>query len=1245
MKKIRSTLFLLLFAAVSLPAFAINTTYEINNKEQRNGYIIKKIWLTNYARPRVSLSALNFSPSALPAGATLARPEQFTVILGMERKRPFAVVKIPAYSAGTSQGIVDELNSCTMTVEETDQPARQTTTAAKTTDVTTSVLATGTWYKIGITKTGFYKIDYAFLKSMGLAASGITSSNIRIFGNGGNMLSEANYVPRLSDLTENAVSMNDGGDNTFNDGDYLVFYGTGPLGWQKDSINNGFSHVQNLYSDTAYYFITIDKGAGLRIAGQGSAPAGNVNVTDFNYYDVHDEDLVNPVGIGKSWYGEQFIPVAANLTQTFTFNLGASISQLSCKVSFAATGPSGNSYSLSLNGGNMGGAYFSTGTGGDQVMAETTAVYTGICNAAVANVAVTFGPSVSSSIGYLNYIEINGRRPLVMSGDQMSFRDWNSVGAGHIASYTLQGANGNTRVWDVTNPQVPVVMNGSLGGSNYSFASDARMLHEFAAYSSTNLYTPSFAGTVANQNLHGTGQVDCIIVTYKDFLPQANELADYHRKNMSVVVATTDQIYNEFSSGSQDLSAIRDFARMFYKRAGADSTKMPRYLVLFGGASYDYKNRLSNNSNFVPVFESKESTYDLNSFSTDDFYGFLDDSEDIENTNYLNALDIGIGRLPARSVNDAKALVTKITGYKTAATLGPWRIQSMLVADNNDGAGCHMCDAEDMAQAITASSKNLYNESKVYLDAIPTVQTPAGDRCPNANASINENVYRGVFVINYNGHGNTEVWADERILSQDDFNTWNNANMLPFMITATCDFGQFDHPQYVSAAEEMVLRQNGGVISVLTTTAAVYANYNNELNSKFLTGQFTQNANSLWNAFGDASRIGKNATYVSSTNGGELANFRKFSLLGDPALSPNFPEHFVYLDSLMDDATHLRTDTINALGAYTASGSVHDKNGTLLSDFNGLLSVTIYDKPRVIATITSANATFKMQDNIVYKGKVSVVNGLYQFTFIAPKDINYYFGTGKVSTYAQNATTDGAGVDTGLAVGGFSAHPVLSTVPPIVKPYINDTLFLNGGITGSNTSLYVSIYSETGINVTGNKLGHDLTGVLDGNIESPYTLNDYYETEPNTYQRGFISFPIAGLADGKHNIKVKAWDVNNNSGEGSVDFIVLDGTVVGIQNLMNYPNPFSNLTHFVFEHNHPEEELNVKINIYNTAGSLVKNIEQVFTPTGSRSNEITWDGTDNNGERLPSGMYVYRTLITTEKGFKSTAYQKLVIVR
>jgi Peptidase family C25/FlgD Ig-like domain len=1251
MKKTILALAILGSLFVFQPLFAFTGSYQVKSGDIFKGYIVEKIWLTGYAVPEVTISGITYDLNVgLPKDAMVSDPSKIEVMIGMERKKPFAVVHIPAFTAGSNGSGVNQVTGFTLTVTEKGQNTT-VKTGAKTTS-SPSVLAGGTWYKIAVTKTGFYKIDPAVITAMGLNPSNINPANIRVFGNGGHMLSENNAIARADDLQENALLVSANGDNTFDNGEYAVFYAEGTTSWKYDTAAKKFLHLTNLYTDTAYYFITFDHGAGMRVGEQATPPASNVNVGVFDYYDVHEKELVNPATLGKSWYGESFNPLAGNTTQSVNFDLGTNVTDINCKVCFASTSPApGSSFFLSLNNASIATSTFSTATAGDDVMDTISVSKTVSCNSSVANFAITFNASDASSVGYLDYIELNARRNLVITGDQMNFRDMQSVAAGKIAGYQLQGADGNTRVWDVTDPRVPVIMNGSLAGSIYTFTQDASSLHEFAAMNNNNFLAPKFVAQVTNQNLHGSAQVDLIIVTYPGFVAQAEQLAAYHRShdNLRVIVATTDQVYNEFSSGAQDISAIRDFARMFYKRAGTDSSQMPRYLLLLGGASYDYKNRIANNSNFVPVFESAESLNDLSSFSSDDFYGFLDDFEYIENNKLVNALDIAVGRLPARNSSDATTLVNKIINYTSPATLGPWRITTSIVADKgcNDPAGNHMADGESMSYVIAGVGNNLYNNQKVYVDAIPTISTPAGARCPNANAAINQQVYKGTFLINYNGHGNPEVWSSQRILTQDDYSNWNNSAMLPFMVTATCDFGQFDHPQFVSAAEQLVLRNGGGVVTILTTTQAVYAYYNHEINVQYLTAQFTPNADGSWNTFGDAYVIGKNITYGKPAphDAGEIANFRKFALLGDPALTPDFPKYKIKIDSVKDGFTNQKTDSVKALGAYVVNGSVRDNNGNVLTNFNGMVSISFFDKPRNITTISGCGDVFQMQDNIVYKGRVSVTNGLFTYTFITPKDINYYYGVGKISTYADNGITDAAGSDTSLKIGGYSDHPIISNEPPVVKPYINDSLFLNGGVTGTNTSLFVSIYDKTGINVSGNDIGHDLTAVLDDHMDAPYILNDYYETAPNTYQRGYVSFPINGLSDGKHSITVKAWDVNDNLGVGIVDFIVIDGKVMDIEQLKNYPNPFNNTTHFVFEHNHPNELLNVDIIIYNTSGSLVKNIHETFTPTGSRSNDITWDGTDNNGARLSSGVYVYRLNISTEKGYKSSSYQKLVIVR
>ena len=443
------------------------------------------------------------------------------------------------------------------------------------------------------------------------------------------------------------------------------------------------------------------------------------------------------------------------------------------------------------------------------------------------------------------------------------------------------------------------------------------------------------------------------------------------------------------------------------------------------------------------------------------------------------------------------------------------------------------------------------------------------------------------------------------------------------------------------------MKGDGGAIAMLTTTAAVYAGVNHIINEQFLASQFNQQ-NGQWPTFGEAYRKGKNLTYLEVPDFGTLINNRRFILLGDPALQPCFPKFFVHTDSVIDMATNQATDSFKALGGYTVSGSVADLSHQTMENFNGRVYVTIYDKPRVVSLNTKVYGTprsYKVQDNIIYKGIANVDNGRFNFSFIAPKDINYAYGRGKISYYAENGSTDAAGIDTGQTVGGFSDKPVTDNDGPIVKPYMNDTLFRNGAVTGANTTLYVQLSDETGINASGNSVGHDITAILDGKTSAPNTLNDYYVTEPNTYKKGHLNFPMAGLSNGRHTITVTAWDVNNNSGEGTVNFEVADGKIIAIQNLMNYPNPFSDVTHFIFEHNHPDEAYKVQIAIYSTDGRQMKMIEQSFTPSGSHSNEITWDGTDNKGAKLPTGVYPYKMVLSTANGIEAAAYQKLVLIR
>lgn len=1246
--KLRGALLIASFIGYTLPMAAQTgkTTVEVTRLDIQSGYISRRIDLMAGAKPRVMLSDISYTETGtLPVNAFPTDPSNFDILMGKDRKQPFCVVRVPAYSYDES-GKIRQISRFTISHTETSPagiPGNRS--AAKTTGIQNSPLAAGTWYKISVPHTGLFKIDYNFLATQ-LGVTGISSSQIRLLGHGGKMLPERNVEGGVTGLQDNDIWINDGGDGRFDPGDYLVFFGQGTLNWTANG--NTLIQEQNLYSDAGYYFLNFDGVATHPVQSQVSVPAGNITVNHYSAAVLHEQELANPQKFGKLWWGEEFSSEAGKQTsQTFNLDIGDVIDSSEINISVVNTATTPALFTAYVNGQNIGTADISATNNYEYAPKAMGDVISWKTNKGGAfSVRLDYNTSANDGKGWLDYIRINAKKPLSISTGTLLFCTTESVGAGNVTTYRVSGADGNTQVWDVTDPAHPVKMNGSLAGGVFSFSQYSDELHWFAAMNGAPSDEPVYISTVPNQDLFGAGPVDFIIVTHPDLKPAADRLAQFHteRNGSRVIVATTTQVYNEFSSGSQDIAAIRDFARLLYDRAGSNTADMPKYLLLMGDASYDYKNRIKNNTNFVPTFEARESFDFLETYSNDDFFGFLDENEEIERYDIINALDIGVGRIPAKSLQEASDVVNKIIHYKSPATLGAWRLSTLFAADNEDNAGEHLDDAEIMFGTVQQNSK-IHNASKVYLDAVSMISTPGGQRAPDANKAINDAIFKGTFLFNYCGHGNTTVLAHERIVTKDDYNKWRNIDKMPFMITATCDFGQFDQPSFVSAGEELMLKSDGGVIATLTTTHLVYAYANEMLNREFLAAQF-QHVNGKWNTFGDAMRIGKNSTYaLGSSSIDIIKNFRKFTLLGDPALEPDFPEYFVKTTAVKDGATGEYTDTISALGEYIVEGEVTDVNGNILGDFNGSMAVTIFDKPRKIKTITPINKTFRVQNNTIYKGRATVSNGKFSFAFIAPKDINYDMGSGALSIYAENGKTDAAGRDTTIKVGGYSDNPRIENNPPLVRAFIKDSLFRNFGLTGSNTAIFAILEDETGINVSGNAVGHDLVAILDGDVSKPYIMNDYYETAPNTYKRGYVYFPVEGIPPGRHRFTIKAWDVNNNSGEGYVDFEVADDGIVRVQKLYNYPNPFRDATRFVFEHNHPDEDLVAEINIYNTAGVFVRKLNQSFVSTGSKSNEIMWDGTDNNGAKLPAGVYIYRMKISTAGRIETMAYQKLVLVR
>jgi hypothetical protein len=1097
-----------------------------------------------------------------------------------------------------------------------------------------SVLSTGTWYKLSVNNSGIYRVDIPFLQALGVSATNISSSAIRLFGNGGQMLAENNAVLRSDDLVENAIQVFDGGDGILNGNDYFLFFATGPDRWVKDSANKTFKHQKNLYANQSYYFLSIG-GNGSRVQNSNTTAVPNKTVTTFRDRFFYEFDSSNFLKSGKEWYGEEFSnSPGKQLAKNFTVNFPNLVTSLPVQiVSNTAARSNGSASSFIVTANNVNavqhfispvgtGTYDAVAFASEQTGSFTTAQPT-------INIRYNYQQGSVNSQGWLNWFELFPHRQLSMNGtDQLQFRDWETTGAGNITEFRLQAASSATAVWDITNPLNPVNIQGQLSGSELRFINTTERLKEYVAFNNQNFLRPEAAGRVINQDLHNSTLKNYIIVSHPSLFSEAQRLATWHQQN------------NGFSSGSPDPSAIRDFVKMYFDKAAGDTTKQPRYLLLMGDASYDYKDRIKENTNLVPCYESESSLDPLSTYTTDDFFGLLNDGDDINSTFPVSLLDIGIGRIPAKTLQEAKNVVDKIIRYHAKESFGPWRNDMVLVADDEDN-NLHLDDAEFHASTIQTDKR--FNLSKVYLDAYRQQSGSGGSRYPDANQVINNKIFSGTLIWNYSGHGGFRRLAEEVILDQEMVNSWNNANKLPLFITATCDFAPYDNPGIASIGENILMREKNGGIALMTTTRVVFAFSNRIINYNYFQQALVQNVNGIFPALGDAVKRTKNFTYI---NFGDVINNRKFTLLGDPAVRLAFP--VLKVKTNLINNTVPGADTLKALDKYIIKGEVTDFTGNKLTSYNGNVYPVIYDKVQSAKTVGndpgSIPVQFNVQQNIIFRGKSKVVNGEFSYTFLVPKDINYQFGAGKISYYAEDGTKDGNGAETSIIVGGVSSNPINDKTGPQIKAYLNDEKFAATGITNEQPVLLLKLFDSSGINTVGTGIGHDLTATLDNDNNRYFILNDYYEAESDSYQRGSVKFQLPKLAEGNHVLTIKAWDVVNNSSDYRLEFTVVKDEELKIKQLYNYPNPFTSRTTFMFEHNRPGENLQVTIRIFSTAGKLVKSISRTINNEGNRSFEIEWDGRDDYGSKIGRGVYIYRADVKDAKGKKQSALQRLVIL-
>lgn len=1116
----------------------------------------------------------------------------------------------------------------------------------------------GSWYKISVPQDAIYKIDKTFLESCGIDVATLNPQDINIYGNGDGRLPELNSDPRTDDLAVNAIQIVGESDGVFDEDDYILFYGWGPHRWYPGTSD--FDQDRNPYSDISCYFININASdPPVRVNTVSNATNSIThNVTTYSYYDVHEQDLVSLVSGGQRWYGELF---DANLQRTISFNVPDIDNSvpLSINSSMAsnANNTAGTSQTYSVNGSVLLSVALPSASADYARSVNTMQMTTPPSNIPLLVSVVRNSPDV---LTYLDRIMLNARRNLNFYGDQFNFRDLNSVGAGNVAQFMIQDLpQADGFVWEITDRHTPGLISGSFSGNDYLFQLEADQLREFVASDGVSFSTPTFIGEVVHQNLHGLPEADYLIVTHKAFVSQAERLANLHRNNgLTVHVVTTDQVYNEFSSGAIDATAIRTFAKMFYDRGASDPATRPQSLLLFGDGTFDPKNRVPNNNNYVVTYQVLNSENHIAALVTDDFFGMLDDAEAIGPS---DELDIGVGRLLISDIEMARQQVDKIEHYMKngsnlystantncssdggSSTFGDWRTKYVQIADDEEGAYFIKFDVEPQYDSVTANYPSM-NCEKIYLDAYQQIATAGGERYPEVNEAINDRIERGALVVNYVGHGGEVGVAEERVITVPQIQEWKNIDRLPLIVSATCEFTKYDDPDRVSAGEWASINPYGAAIALMTTTRSVFFGVNSDMGESFFQNVFQRDANFKPRTFGEIIRTTKNG--VGGSN-----NKRSFTLIGDPALQLALPEMSVVTDSINGMSPSIELDTIRALSKVTIKGHLEDFYGNTLSGFNGVLYPSVFDKLKEQNTLSNDGAVespmqvFYTQTNRLYRGKASVVNGYFEFTFIVPKDINYAFDLGKISYYAENGTTDAIGSDKRIYIGGIDPNGIEDDEGPQIDLFLNDESFVNGGITDETPILIAKLFDENGINAVGNGIGHDLTAIIDGETSNPIVLNDYYSADLDSYQSGEIRYNFSEIEPGTHTLTVKVWDVNNNSSEVSLQFVVQQENSLSLAHVLNYPNPFTTATEFFFEHNQVCNQLETQIQIFTVSGRLVKTINELVHTEGFRSDGIAWDGLDDFGDQLAKGVYVYRVKVKTSDGSSDEKLEKLVILK
>lgn len=1076
-----------------------------------------------------------------------------------------------------------------------------------------SVLATHEWYKVGVTEDGVYAIDYATLQSLGIDVRQLDPSHIRMFGNVQRILPEANSQRRYDDLTEAAIQVTGAEDGSFDQGDRILFYGQGPVNMVHNT-GSYFDYERNPYTDTVYYFLCVNgEVEGLRIGEQASVEIGKDDAVIEIYpdYYYHESDEFSPYASGRVWYGDLFTRQEG--FKDFSVDVPGLLFHHGVRVDSKVLGrcKPASSYSVTLNNlivaANQPIDYYRNREyGKEHAFSRTT-----YPQSEHLTLRYTIHPTEGNLMLFIDYFVLNFWRELRYRGPSMAFRFLPAQWTADPIRVRIADGSDEAVCWEVTNPLHPVRQLTEAQPTGCTFGMEGQRERRFHMFETDGLKPVASIRSIPNQNLHGLETAELLIVTHRRFWAQAQALADFHREydNMDCIVADVAEVYNEFGTGAPDPTSLRDFIRMLYLR----SEGRLQYVLLLGKGTHDFRGIKGIDNNFVVTFETENYEYsEVDSKCTDDYFALMDLDEGLSCN---GRVDLGVGRIPITTPEQGDAVLAKIRRYADPdVSHGLWKNNHLLMADNDAIA------YPNYAETLAATLDTAWHDAtckKLYLDSYPVVSTPAGERVPMANRVLMESFESGIGVMSYTGHGGVKSLSAEWVLSLADIQAMTNADRLPFVHTATCEFSKFDDPGVVSGGELMLMNPNGGAIALLTTVRPTVAQ-NNQKMSRSVHEHLYDMIDRQHLRFGDIYRIVKSDPgWYSKTN-------VVYYLFGDPALRLGYPSQGV------------ATDRLTGEEVLTVTGHVTLPDGTLDSQFNGVVDLRLYDQRSKHTTLGQYDdpVTYSFFNDVLFEGRVSVAQGRFEARIPVPSTVSQTQGKARLvySAYDSLRKVEACGVCDDYEI--HAPATVIDNQGPDIQLYWNTPEFQSGDLGAPTGVLYADLFDEHGIYHYNVSIGRDI--VLNSNIEAldNLILNDRYEPALDDYRKGRIAIPLSNLPDGIYEFSLKAWDTWNNATEASI-LLLVERSVL-ITELRNYPNPFSDEVYFSFLDGEQTEDLDVVLEVFDVMGRRVAMLQERTSSVSGVVPAIRWDGRGSGGAALPPGMYLYRLSVTGPDGRTKT---------